>query len=121
MVHLGAATTRRTQPMTTTTPESLIATAEFASEGGRHIRFFYQGEKDDAPRLRELRMGRAIEASGDGSWMSGYTSGKNGWLIERSGIVYIRGFDVLRDENGKFLSADETARPKCFRLDRVVF
>ena len=119
MVLLGAATTRRTQPMTINTPESLLITAEFAADGRRHVRFSYQGEKDDAPRARELCLGQCISAEGAGSWMTGHREGVNGWLIQRNGVTYISGFEVIRDEKGHF--AGKSDKPKCFRLDRVVF
>lgn len=102
-----------------TDPAALLATAEFAADGRRHIRFSYQGEKDMEPRQRELCMGQHIAAEGAGSWMSGHREGKNGWLIERNGITYISGFEVVRDENGRF--SGKCDKPKCFRLDRVVF
>ena len=100
---------------------ALLHKAEFAADGGKHVKFLYQGEKDLEPRMRELRMGQAIESTGNGSWMSGHTEGRNGWFIEKDGIVYIRGYDVIRNEKGHFVTPDEKARPKCFRLDRVVF
>jgi hypothetical protein len=97
---------------------SLLERAEFAAGGRKHVRFSYQGEKDTSPRDRELVMGQAIHnVTGEGSWMTGHREGKNGWLIVKGGEVYISGFEVLRDEKGRF--SGQSGHPKCFRMDRV--
>ncbi len=103
------------------TPEALLLASEFAAEGRRHVRFSYQGAKDSEPRQRELCIGQKIHAEegGSGSWMTGHREGVNGWLIQRGSDIYISGFEVERNEKGHFVGKSD--KPKCFRLDRVVF
>lgn len=73
-----------------------------AAETGEFLSFVYIKE-DGTKKQRTVRFGGDIPKrlekqgtpiNGRGSWMTGFSEGKNGFLVEKEGEIYVRGTEV---------------------------